>query len=251
MTSEMNDMIPDATAKELILAFADDELCVGQNHSWWIAVGPFLEEDLAFTSIAQDELGHARALYSLVSDDIDLVAYGRLHSQYRSAHIAELLCHDWPSALVRHVLHDLAEEIRWTAMLDSTWLELRTVATRALAEEQFHVHHAVTLVRRLLSTSEGHMRLASVLNELAPLGREYFAGSDVGLLASGVLDASLAEQERTWMKRVEDLLDEFELDIDWGVAIPSLGREGTRSEDFSALHDEMVAVLRIDPLASW
>ena len=81
MTSEINDMIPDATAKELILAFADDELCVGQNHSWWIAVGPFLEEDLAFTSIAQDELGHARALYSLISDDIDLEAYGRLHSQ--------------------------------------------------------------------------------------------------------------------------------------------------------------------------
>ena len=43
MTSEINDMIPDATAKELILAFADDELRVGQNHSWWIAVGPFLE----------------------------------------------------------------------------------------------------------------------------------------------------------------------------------------------------------------
>ena len=57
-------MLPSA-GSERILALADDELCVGQNHAWWIAIGPFLEEDLAFTSIAQDELGHARSLYRL------------------------------------------------------------------------------------------------------------------------------------------------------------------------------------------
>ena len=56
----------DDAAKEYLLGFADDELCVGQNHSWWIAVGPFLEEDLAFSSIAQDELGHARMLYEFL-----------------------------------------------------------------------------------------------------------------------------------------------------------------------------------------
>ena len=244
-------MSPDETAKELVLAFADDELCVGQNHSWWIAVGPFLEEDLAFTSIAQDELGHARALYSLVSNDVDRVAYGRPHSEYRSAHLAELLCHDWSRALARHVLHDLAEEIRWTALLNSSWPELKAVATRALAEEQFHIHHGVSLARRLLSSPDGYMRLAPVLCELAPLGREYFAGSDVGLVASGVLNASLADQERTWIERVEEVFDEFGLSIDWGATRPAQGRAGVRSEDFLTLHDEMVAVLRIDPLATW
>ena len=244
-------MSPDETAKEFVLAFADDELCVGQNHSWWIAVGPFLEEDLAFSSIAQDELGHARALYSLVSNDVDRVAYGRPHSEYRSAHLAELLCHDWTMALARHVLHDLAEEIRWTALLNSSWPELKAVATRALAEEQFHIHHGVSLARRLLSSPDGYMRLAPVLCELAPLGREYFAGSDVGLVASGVVNASLADQERTWIERVEGVFDEFELSIDWGATRPAQGRAGVRSEDFLVLHDEMVAVLRIDPLATW
>ena len=244
-------MSPDETAKELVLAFADDELCVGQNHSWWIAVGPFLEEDLAFSSIAQDELGHARALYSLVSNDVDRVAYGRPHCEYRSAHLAELLCHDWTMALARHVLHDLAEEIRWTALLNSSWPELKAVATRALAEEQFHIHHGVSLARRLLSSPDGYMRLAPVLCELAPMGREYFAGSDVGLVASGVLNASLADQERTWLERVEEVFDEFGLSIDWGATRPAQGRAGVRSEDFLTLHDEMVAVLRIDPLATW
>ena len=179
------------------------------------------------------------------------MAYGRPHSEYRSAHLAELLCHDWTKALARHVLHDLAEEIRWTALLNSSWPELKAVATRALAEEQFHIHHGVSLARRLLSSPDGYMRLAPVLSELAPLGREYFAGSDVGLVASGVLNASLADQERTWMERVEEVFDEFELSIDWGATRPAQGRAGVRSEDFLALHDEMVAVLRIDPLATW
>ena len=74
-------MAPSTQASELVLAFADDELCVGQNHAWWIAIGPFLEEDLAFTSIAQEELGHARSLYTLLSDDVDQLAYGRRHTE--------------------------------------------------------------------------------------------------------------------------------------------------------------------------
>ena len=70
-------------AREMALALADDELCIGQNLAWWIAVGPFLEEDLALTSISQDELGHARALYGLRGDDIDALAYGRQPHEYR------------------------------------------------------------------------------------------------------------------------------------------------------------------------
>jgi hypothetical protein len=59
---------------EFLLAFADDEHMIGQRHTQWIGVAPFLEEDLAFASIAQDELGHAAGLYELVDADIDRLA---------------------------------------------------------------------------------------------------------------------------------------------------------------------------------
>ena len=52
--------------REFLLAFADDEHLMGQQHTEWIGVAPFLEEDLAFSSIGQDELGHAALLYELV-----------------------------------------------------------------------------------------------------------------------------------------------------------------------------------------
>ena len=67
-------------AREHLLALADDEHFIGARHTNWIGLGPFLEEDLAFCSIAQDELGHAIALYELLlagAGDLDEFALMR------------------------------------------------------------------------------------------------------------------------------------------------------------------------------
>ncbi|MEC9473525.1 MAG: 1,2-phenylacetyl-CoA epoxidase subunit PaaC [Actinomycetota bacterium] len=236
---------------EFVLAFADDELCVGQNHAWWIAIGPFLEEDLAFTSIAQDELGHARSLYSLLSDDVDRLAYGRNGPEYRSAHITELRCHDWSWALVRHLLHDLAEQIRWSALIDSTWEDLGQTAERALGEEHFHLQHGSSLVDRLLSSDQGRQRLTPAILELAPLGREYFTGSDGSLMENGLISTPMVEQEQQWIDQTGDFFEQYDISIDFGSQAPTSGRSGIRSQDFAGLHDEMTAVFRIDPKAKW
>jgi hypothetical protein len=53
---------------ELALALADDELILGHRHSEWTGWAPYIEEDLAFSSIAQDEMAHARVLYRLARD---------------------------------------------------------------------------------------------------------------------------------------------------------------------------------------
>ena len=76
-------------AREYLLALADDEHMIGARHTNWIGLGPFLEEDLAFCSIAQDELGHAIGLYELLLDDagtdrtqLDAFALQRAPSDY-------------------------------------------------------------------------------------------------------------------------------------------------------------------------
>ncbi|MBA2528562.1 MAG: phenylacetate-CoA oxygenase subunit PaaI, partial [Euzebyales bacterium] len=53
---------------ELLLALGDDELVIGHRHSSWTGVAPHLEEDLAFSSIAQDEIGHAVVWYRLAAE---------------------------------------------------------------------------------------------------------------------------------------------------------------------------------------
>ena len=58
----------------LLLALADDELILGWRDSEWTGIAPVLEEDVAFSSIAQNEIGHARAVYELLADDADALA---------------------------------------------------------------------------------------------------------------------------------------------------------------------------------
>ena len=86
--------------REYVLAFADDEHLMGQQHAEWIGVAPFLEEDLAFCSIGQDELGHAAMLYAIVAgsgnpdgvDDgsLDALAFDPDPNRWRSAHLVEV-----------------------------------------------------------------------------------------------------------------------------------------------------------------
>src|SRR3954464_2588671 len=88
--------------RETVLALADDEICMGHWYASWIGLAPFLEEDLAATSIGQDELGHARALYALLAsghdgDDVrlDALVYGRAPEAYRCAWLVEDPCPTW------------------------------------------------------------------------------------------------------------------------------------------------------------
>ncbi|MBR9782697.1 hypothetical protein GYB60_01910 [bacterium] len=109
--------------REFLLAFADDEHLMGQQHAEWIGVAPFLEEDLAFCSIGQDELAHAASLYAIVAGDgdptgvvdpaIDELAFHRDPADWRSCRLVEEPSGDWGHALVRHWLYDAAEELRW------------------------------------------------------------------------------------------------------------------------------------------
>ena len=55
-----------------LLEIADDELVLGWRDSEWTGIAPVLEEDVAFSSIAQNEIGHARAWYELAARELGL-----------------------------------------------------------------------------------------------------------------------------------------------------------------------------------
>ncbi|MFN0092484.1 MAG: 1,2-phenylacetyl-CoA epoxidase subunit PaaC [Acidimicrobiales bacterium] len=246
-------------ARELILAFADDELMLGHRCSEWIGVGPFLEEDLAFVSIAQDELSHALSLYSLLTDHdpaaVDRLAFGRAPGEYRCAHLVEAACPRWEHALARHLLYDLAEALRWEALSASSLPGLAPIARRALAEEAFHLKHATPLVQRLLAGGDdARSRLLDALNELAPLALGLFEPTEgeAQAVAQKVVAAPAAELAQRWRARVEETLAAAGASLHW-PANPAGhgGRRGVRSGDFADLLAEMTKVYALDPSATW
>ena len=164
--------------REFLLAFADDEHLMGQQHTEWIGVAPFLEEDLAFSSIGQDELGHAALLYELVLEldgveltdtAIDTLAFGRPNRHYRCCHLVEYTTQDWAEALVRHWVYDTFEAARWERVSDSSLPKLAAIARKALREEAFHRRHADALLDKLLASPEARTRILAALEAIAPL----------------------------------------------------------------------------------
>src|SRR5438477_1880089 len=101
---------------QLLLKIADDELILGWRDSEWTGIAPSLEEDVAFSSIAQNEIGHARALYELAARDLgttaDELAFDRDPGEYRCAPLVELRRLEWAHTIARHWLYGTAVEMR-------------------------------------------------------------------------------------------------------------------------------------------
>ena len=90
---------------ELLLSMADDEFICGFWDSEWTGIAPLLEEDVAFSSLAQDEIGHARLLYEMVGrltgEDADRLAFHRPPEAYHHARLLDHPHTDWAFSIAR------------------------------------------------------------------------------------------------------------------------------------------------------
>jgi 1,2-phenylacetyl-CoA epoxidase catalytic subunit len=94
---------------QLCLSIADDKLILGHRNSDWTGLGPILEEDIAFSHLAQDErrmAGLYQFVGSVIGKSSDELAFGRNPEAYRCAHIFEVPddVFDWATAMARKVL---------------------------------------------------------------------------------------------------------------------------------------------------
>jgi ring-1,2-phenylacetyl-CoA epoxidase subunit PaaC len=252
---------PGTAGRDLLLALADDEICLGHWYATWMGLGPFLEEDLATMSIGQDELGHARALYGLISpgSDLDALAYGRPPEAYRSSWLTEEPCLAWEDLFARHLLYDEAETVRWEALRSSTVAGLGGLAERALGEEAYHLRHAHSLFERLMAGGEeARSRLTTALGRLLPSAVDLFepTADDAEAVAEGVTAASSADQGAEWRARLDRVMDGVGHRLSWprapgGAPAEPRGRRGRRSPAFAELHAEMTRVYALDPDARW
>jgi ring-1,2-phenylacetyl-CoA epoxidase subunit PaaC len=131
--------------EQVLLGLADDELIVGWRDSEWTGIAPMLEEDVAFSSIAQNEIGHARAVYELLAGDdgdADALAFDRKPEEYRCAPLVELHLLEWAHTIARRWLYEVADEIRITALKDGSDRAVAGLAAKIDREEAYHRMHA-------------------------------------------------------------------------------------------------------------
>jgi len=216
---------------DMLLELADDELILGWRNSEWTGIAPFLEEDVAFSSIAQNEIGHARALYELAAAELgttaDELAFDRKPEEYRCAPLVQLRRLEWARTIARHWLYETADEIRLAALKASDDLEIAGIAAKIDREEAYHRMHAEMWIDRLLASEEGRARLNEAMDELWPY-------------ALGVLNDELRPELR---RRAEERL---------GRALPEVEPvpRDVHEAELAELWQEMTMVRRSAPAGS-
>ena len=124
--------------KELLYKIADDQLILGHRNSEWTGFGPLLEEDIAFSSMAQDKVGQSYALYQLLNQlgeqEPDTVAFMRNAQQFHNCQLVELPNGEYDFSLIRHFLFDTAEAIRFDLLSQSSYQPLADLAKKIKGE---------------------------------------------------------------------------------------------------------------------
>ena len=139
---------------DILLRIGDDELILGWRDSEWTGIAPFLEEDVALSSIAQNEIGHARALYQLAAEELgstaDELAFDRRPDEYRCVQLVELrLVPDWGATIARRVLYEAADALRVEALMNDEDERVAGLAAKIDREEIYHRMHADMWAERL------------------------------------------------------------------------------------------------------
>jgi ring-1,2-phenylacetyl-CoA epoxidase subunit PaaC len=240
-------------------AMADDELILGHRHSEWTGLGPDVESDVALSSIAQEELGHARLFYlhgltleGRGEDDLDASVFDRPPGGFRNAVLLERPNGDWGFTIVRLVLYELADAVRLDVLARAP-LELAVLVRALQREEKYHRMYGETWLNRLArSTPESQARVQAAVDAAWPEAFGLFepTAGESHLLTAGLLPEPAGQQQERWRQAAAEVLLSLGLRPAEGAARGG-GRMGQHSPDLAALLDEMTLVRRDDPGAKW
>lgn len=256
-TTELSPETRDALA-ELLLSMADDEFVIGFWDSEWTGIAPMLEEDVATSSISQDELGHAKALYEMLAEltgtDADAIAFGRDPDAYRHAALLNHPRTDWAFTVARRYLYETADSVRLEALARSSYQPLAQLTEKMRREERYHLMHLDAWLRRLASARvDARDRLIEALRRLWPDAMTIFSalpGEDL-LVTAGILPEPMSALRERWLAQLRQLFTELGLPAPPTDVAPEADGRRRRTDDFRWLHGEFTMVARSEKAATW
>jgi ring-1,2-phenylacetyl-CoA epoxidase subunit PaaC len=243
---------------ELLLAMADDEFVLGFWDSEWTGIAPMLEEDVAMSSVSQDEIGHAKALYEMLAEltgeDADHIAFGRPADGYRHAALMNHARTDWAFSIARRFLYENADAVRLESLAASGYQPLADLAVKMRREETYHLLHFDLWLRRLAEGGdESRTRLAEAIERLWDDAQAVFAplAGEACLVAARILPESLEALRAQWLERVTTRLEAAQLPVPAAGARPDAEGRTRRTDEFAWLHGEFTMVSGSEADATW
>jgi ring-1,2-phenylacetyl-CoA epoxidase subunit PaaC len=242
-----------------ILKTADDCFVLGHRNSEWTGLGPFMEEDISFASMAQDKIGHAWMMYKMLftenaEDEAEKIAFRRDEKDFTSCHLVEMPIGEYDFSLMRHFLFDHADQLRYATLMNSSFEPLAHFAKKFKGELKFHTMHADTFIIQLGNgNEESKARMQSALNECMPLALGIFESYEgENEIVAEKIFISEKELQQKWIEIISPIIAQAGLKMPDIATLQAVngGRKGYHSEHLKPLLNEMREVVNQFPEAT-
>jgi ring-1,2-phenylacetyl-CoA epoxidase subunit PaaC len=167
--------------RDLLLALADGKRLLGIRYSDWMLGAPTIEAGIAASSMAQDEWGHSRLTYALLSDFGDepkSLEHERDAGEYRSPELLDGPFASWAQLIAAALILDTAFSVQYDALTESRYQPARNRVQKMLDEERFHFQHAAGWARRLALADAVRDEFLDGIARMLPVALRWFGPAE-------------------------------------------------------------------------
>lgn len=254
---------------EYALWLGDDALVAAQRLGEWSAAAPEMEEDIALSNIALDQIGVARLMLTYAGElegrgrSEDDLAYVRGDREFRNCLLVELpnagpaaapgAPGDFGVTMAKLLFLSAYQLLTYEWLVASTDERISGIAGKARKESRYHFDHAALWTVRLGDgTEESHRRMQAAVDDIWPYTHELFAPETLTTrLQIQHLAPSPESLRPQWIQRCDEVLAEATLVRPPDGWAPGGGRHGRHTEHLSYLLGEMQVLHRAHPGAAW
>ena len=209
--------------KGTLLVSADTELMSAPAYYEQSMNAPTLDARASCVSVIQDELGHGHIAYRLLEDlgeDREELLYGREPHEFRNTYGFDQPLETFAELVSSHGMFDRAGMVLLSDIEENTsYAPWKRALRKVGKEEQFHLRHGETWMRRLVNKSDKTKgKVQDAVDWMFPMGVEWFGLPDSQKRNADQLDYRIKgktndELRQEWMSHVVPLTDELGLDV--------------------------------------
>jgi len=208
--------------KRIMTVSADTELVSAPSYYRAMKDAPSINASVSAMGIIQDELGHAHIAYRIMQDigiDVEKLIYDREPSEFKYPYAFDVPLDTWVELVVANAFYDRAGFVLLSDVFQhTTFGPWKRALVKVDKEENFHLRHGETWMRKINASAEGHDLLQSALDWMFPLTVEWFGLPDdlkkhTVQIEYGFKGKSNDELRQHWMSTAVPLAEELGLDV--------------------------------------
>lgn len=242
-----------------LLQLGDNALIMGHRNSEWCGHGPVLEQDIALTNIALDQVGQARNFYQYAAQLItestdemiteDSLAYLRDVWDFKNCLITELPNGDWAQTILKQFIISAYQYFLYAELQNNNDPQLAAITAKAVKELRYHLRWSAEWVIRLGDgTEESKKRMLHAIEEIWSYTGELVTPVAYELEILG--DKYLLIQEK-WEEEIRSVFAEAALSFPEKRWMQQGGKLGAHTEHMGYILAEMQFLQRAYPGAEW